>query len=423
MSMNSLSMIVNVVRPQEIRLEQDMCRITPIPITITGAHIDQFIKDHIGKHVKWIGLNRHGMKFMDGFSKGGPSVFGRSHANIRFQCEADMRNFSDVLETKLNNYMFNIRVALYKTPAGQYEQRSLQSTMEGETHWMQITNLSRNCNEEDIYSVIQSRGKLKKKILGVHLKHHPKWTNYPSKCDIECASAECATLLVENLRMKQVKGVSMWTDWLRAPNCVTRRYHEQNAQTKRVRFFGLHSEVQSQQIKKLCKPFGKVKEAVHEMALDDYPSGHGFVVMNTEKEARAVHQGLHGKMVKDLKLYTYFAQGSIKKFQRKVYGKKPAQAKKFKKKPMSRKVLRTKSKGERKRLIAQRKRGKTSKNSNNFQRAEKKKFKKWLKQDVQKKMNFEKTYGQGKIMKTGHKKFGMKIKMKHEQNGNGPKRA
>ena len=151
------------------RIEQDTIRVTPIPITVTAAHICKFVKEVTGRYPFWIGLTRKGSELLPvcQSNRQGPT---RGQANIRFHSEDDAFKFSEVLETKLNNYMFNVRVVLYKHPKGYYQTHALRSSLEGTTSWVRITNLSRDLKDEDIHTVIQSRGRVQKRIKGLYFR-------------------------------------------------------------------------------------------------------------------------------------------------------------------------------------------------------------------------------------------------------------
>ncbi len=328
---------------QSKRVENDTIRLTPIPITVTAAHICKFVKEVLGRYPFWIGLTRKPSTLLKEHEarKQGPTSYGS--ATIRFHSGGDAHKFNVYLEDKLNCYMFNVRVVIYKYPRGHYHKHILKSALEGTTSWVRITNLSRDLSDEDIHTVIQSRGRVDKRIKGVHLRHHPRYDNYPSVCVVECSSPQCATSLVRNLRMKELKGRPMWVDWEKAPNCVAKDWHSNEAQTPRVRLFGLHRDVDKERLMVLAKQYGGVKSVLHESRHDGYPSGEGVVVMKSQKGARALHHGLHGTVEKDLMIYTYYSTRQVSKFKKKQFGQKPGVPFTFQNRANSRKKAKKKS--------------------------------------------------------------------------------
>jgi len=306
----------------------------------------------------------------------------------------------------------------------------MYSNMQGTTNWVRITNLDRKCKDEDIQQMIQSRGRLKNKILGIHLRHHVKFENYPSFCEVECSTKKDAVSLVRNLRMKEFKGRSMWVEYRRPPNCIEHDMHSKSeAKTTRVRIAGLHQDIQNKQIRSLCKSYGKVVGASHERGIDDYPSGQGYVEMSTPKEARMVHAGLHGMVVNNLTLYTFYPRNALKRFNAK---KHPHSQSQEPKKRLCGSLLRKKKnlKRGKSKLLAGMTKGnnKRARGTNNLKMRQKamKNYKKSLKKAAMNKANWSKTYGGGQKVGEAHKgKLRMIIKMDKDQKkkNTGPKKA
>lgn len=170
--------------------------------------------------------------------------------------------------------------------------------------WIEMSPLDPAVTEKTLLNHLEKEGKIENLPRNIWLR--PTDGRTPGWGLIECANYLDADKAVDCLNGKKWNAISLSMKTLSVCTVIERqicRHRELENDTTRVLFHRLHRLMKRKDLAKICSKFGTVTKCFVVMMGS---AAIGGVEMSEEEHAKAVFDGLHGKVVGHLRIHTQF---------------------------------------------------------------------------------------------------------------------